>query len=71
VQDSQHDALIDDVQSLNLKRHTSEVVGSIVTSKLNIRDQDTIIEICVLMHQKYEDFAPKLLQALEKQFFQD
>lgn len=71
MQDSQHDALIDDVQSLNLKRHTSEVVGSIVTSKLNIRDQDTIIEICVLMHQKYEDFAPKLLQALEKQFFQD
>jgi hypothetical protein len=29
LQDNKRDALIDDVQNLNLKRHTSEVVGSI------------------------------------------
>jgi hypothetical protein len=36
-----------------------------------MKDQDTIIEICVLMHQRYEDFTPKLIEALEKQFFQE
>jgi regulator of nonsense transcripts 2 len=56
---------------LNLKRYTAEVVGSITQSKMSIKDQDTIIEICVLMHSRYEDFAPKLIEALEKQYFQE
>lgn len=66
MQDSKRDALIEDVQSLNLKRHIFEVVSSITQSKLSMRDQDTIIEICVLMHQRYEEFAQKLVEALEK-----
>ena len=52
--------------ALNFSRHTSEVVSSITQSKLSIKDQDTILEICILMHQRYEDFAPKLIEALEK-----
>lgn len=47
-------------------RHTSEVVSSITQSKLNIKDQDIIIEVCVSMHQRYEEFSPKLIEALEK-----
>jgi hypothetical protein len=47
-------------------RHTSEVVSSITQSKLSIKDQDIIIDVCVLMHQRYEDFTPKLIEALEK-----
>jgi len=69
VQDNNRDALIEDVQSLNLKRHIFEVVSSITQSRLSIRNQDTIIEICVMMHQRYEEFAHKLIEALEKQFF--
>lgn len=69
MQDSKRDVLIEDALGLNLKRHISEVVGSITQSKLSIKDQDTIIEICVLMHQRYEEFAPKLIDALEKQYF--
>ena len=49
--------LIEECQELNLKRHTSEVVASITSSKMTIKDQDTIIEICVLMHHRYEEFA--------------
>jgi len=44
------------------------VVQSITQSKLNVKDQDTLVEICVLLHQRYEDFASKLAEALEKQY---
>ncbi len=60
-----------EAEQLNLKRHTSEIVTSITQSKLSIKDQDTIIEICVLMHQRYEEFAPKLIEVLEKLYDQE
>eukprot|EP00347_Sterkiella_histriomuscorum_P001333 403372435 len=71
AQDSKRLMLIEECQELNLKRHTSEVVASITSSKMTIKDQDTIIEICVLMHHRYEEFAQKLIDALERQFFQE
>jgi hypothetical protein len=33
---------------------------------MNVKDQDTLIEICVLMHKRYEDFAEKIIEGLEK-----
>ena len=68
LQDSKRDLLLSEALQLNLTRHTSEVVSSITQTKLSIKDQDTIIEICVMMHQRYEDFATKLIEALEKLF---
>jgi hypothetical protein len=53
---------------LNLTRHTSEVVQTITASKMNVKDQDTIIEICVILHQRYEEFADKMIESLEKVF---
>lgn len=44
------------------------MVQSIAQSKLSVKDQDTLVEICVLLHQRYEDFASKLAEALEKLF---
>lgn len=38
---------------------------------MSIKDQDIIIEICVLMHQRYEEFAPKLIESLEKLYEQE
>lgn len=49
--------LVQEVHQLNLRRHISEVVKAIAQGKLNIRDQDVLIEICLIMNQKYEDFA--------------
>ena len=71
IQDNKRETLIEEALQLNLKRHTVEVVSSITQSKMSTKDQDTIIEICVLMHQRYEEFTPKLIEALEKQYFQD
>lgn len=65
-QETRRESLLQEATQLNLMRHTSEVVSSIAQSKLSIKDQDIIIEICVLMHQRYADFAPKLTEALEK-----
>ena len=47
------------------------MVQSITQSKLSIKDQDTIIEICVLLHQRYVEFAPKLIEDLEKLYEQE
>jgi hypothetical protein len=35
---------------------------------MNVKDQDTLIEVCVLMHQRYTDFADKIIEALEKTY---
>lgn len=66
IQHSRRDQIIIEAQQLNLFRHTNEIVNSITQSKLSISDQDIIIEICVLMHQRYPDFAAKLVESLEK-----
>ena len=50
IQDSKRDQLVAECLQLNLTRHTAEVISTITSSKLNIKDQDTIIDICVLMH---------------------
>ena len=41
---------MEEFESLNLKRYIPEVAKSIAQSKLNAKDQDTVIEICVLLH---------------------
>ena len=35
-----------------------------------MRDQDSLVEVCVALHARYEDFSPRLLEALEKAYFE-
>ena len=67
VSENTAEALIEDLNTLNLKHYIPEIAKNIAQSKMSARDQHTMIEICVLMHQRYETFAEQLIPALETQ----
>lgn len=51
---------------LNLTKYISEVASAIVEAKLKMTDISSVIQICVILHEKYADFAPQLLEAWQK-----
>ena len=65
ISDNNGEALIEELKCLNLKHYIPEIAKNIAQSKLAARDQHTILEICVLMHQRYESFAEHLIPAIE------
>ncbi|XP_064084936.1 regulator of nonsense transcripts 2-like [Macrobrachium nipponense] len=64
--ENQHDSLIKDLQSLNLTKYVSEVAQAVVEAKLKMSDIATAVHICSLLHQRYHDFAPTLLENWQK-----
>lgn len=57
-----------ELEALNLKHYIPEATKNIAMNKFGARDQQLIVEICVLVHQRYESFAQGLMTELEKQF---
>lgn len=64
--ESQHESLVRDLQSLNLTKYVSEVAQAIVEAKLKMSDINTAVHICSLLHQRYHDFSPTLLENWQK-----
>ena len=60
------DTLEKELMSLNLSKYISEVASAIVEAKLKMADISTAIHLCSLLHQRYHDFAPSLLQNWQK-----
>ena len=46
-----------------------EVTKAIAQSKLSDNQLDTLIDVCVLMHQRYEGFSDLLLHTVEANYF--
>jgi regulator of nonsense transcripts 2 len=59
--DSKRDNLLNEAQSLHFTQYIDEVVKSLTTGKLSIKDHDIMIEICQIMHHRYEEFAKLLI----------
>lgn len=70
ISESNGETLLEELKALNLKHYIPEIAKNIAQSKLSARDQHTTIEICVLMHQRYETFAEHLIPAIETQYKQ-
>lgn len=64
--ESQHESLVRDLQSLNLTKYVSEVAQAVVEAKLKMSDINTAVHICSLLHQRYHDFSPTLLENWQK-----
>ncbi|KAG0711998.1 Regulator of nonsense transcripts 2 [Chionoecetes opilio] len=64
--ESQHDSLVKELQSLNLTKYVSEVAQAVVEAKLKMSDIHTAVHICSLLHQRYHDFGPTLLENWQK-----
>uniref|UniRef100_A0A5B6Z5R2 Putative regulator of nonsense transcripts UPF2 isoform X2 n=1 Tax=Davidia involucrata TaxID=16924 RepID=A0A5B6Z5R2_DAVIN len=69
INEEQREGLMDELRSVNLSKFVSEAVTAICDAKLRTSDIQAAIQICSLLHQRYRDFAPSLIQGLLKIFF--
>ncbi|TVU29130.1 hypothetical protein EJB05_20682 [Eragrostis curvula] len=69
INDEQKDSLMDELKSVNLSKFVSEAVSYICEAKLRSADIQAAVQVCSLLHQRYKDFSPCLIQGLLKVFF--
>ncbi|MQL74633.1 hypothetical protein Taro_007011 [Colocasia esculenta] len=69
INDEQKEGLMDELRSVNLSKFVSEAVVAICDAKLRTSDIQAAVQVCSLLHQRYKDFAPCLVQGLLKVFF--
>ncbi|KAL3581463.1 hypothetical protein D5086_015795 [Populus alba] len=69
INEEQKEGLMEDLRNVNLSKFVSEAVTSICDAKLRTSDIQAAVQICSLLHQRYKDFSPSLVQGLLKVFF--
>ncbi|KAJ6317551.1 hypothetical protein OIU76_013149 [Salix suchowensis] len=69
INEEQREGLMEDLRNVNLSKFVSEAVTSICDAKLRTSDIQVAVQICSLLHQRYKDFSPSLVQGLLKVFF--
>ncbi|KAH7661825.1 regulator of nonsense transcripts 2 protein [Dioscorea alata] len=68
INDEQREGLMDELRSVNLSKFVSEAVAAICDAKLRTSDIQAAVQVCSLLHQRYKDFSPCLVQGLLKVF---
>ncbi|KAF6134866.1 hypothetical protein GIB67_002267 [Kingdonia uniflora] len=68
ITEEQREGMMDDLRSVNLSKFVSEAVAAICDAKLKTSDIQAAVQICSLLHQRYNDFSPSLIQGLLKIF---
>ncbi|XP_020684211.1 regulator of nonsense transcripts UPF2 isoform X1 [Dendrobium catenatum] len=68
INDEQREGLIEELRSVNLSKFVSEAVAAICDAKLKTSDIQAAVQACSLLHQRYKDFSPSLIQGLLKVF---
>ncbi|KAL8162192.1 hypothetical protein V2J09_013681 [Rumex salicifolius] len=68
ITEEQREGLVDELRGVNLSKFVSEAVSSICEAKLKSSDIQAAVQICSLLHQRYQDFSPTLIQGLIKVF---
>ncbi|KAJ4845899.1 Regulator of nonsense transcripts upf2 [Turnera subulata] len=69
INEEQREGLMDELRNVNLSKFVSEAVTAICDAKLKSSDIQAAVQICSLLHQRYKDFSPSLVQGLLKIFF--
>ncbi|KAL1562893.1 Regulator of nonsense transcripts upf2 [Salvia divinorum] len=62
INEEQREGLMDEFRDVNLSKFVSEAVAAICDAKLKAADIQSAIQICSLLHQRYREFAPSLVQ---------
>lgn len=63
---SQLDALLKDMQTLNLTKYISEISASLIESKLKMTDIPAALTLCSRLHQLYAEFAGTFFENWQK-----
>lgn len=66
ITESQKDSLIKDFNGLNLTKYIGEVAAAITEAKLKMSDVNCVLHLCSLLHQRYADFSPVLMESWNK-----
>ncbi|KAH9311223.1 hypothetical protein KI387_026258, partial [Taxus chinensis] len=69
INEEQREGLLEELRSVNLSKFVSEAVTAICDAKLRSSDINAAVQVCSLLHQRYKDFSPTLIQGLLKIFF--
>ncbi|XP_022765306.1 regulator of nonsense transcripts UPF2-like isoform X3 [Durio zibethinus] len=69
INEEQKEGMMEELRSVNLSKFVSEAVTAICDAKLKSADIQAAVQICSLLHQRYKDFSPSLVQGLLKVFF--
>ncbi|KAG1674543.1 Regulator of nonsense transcripts 2 [Nymphon striatum] len=64
--EAQKESMIKDFHSLNLTKYVSEAATAIVETKLKLSDVNCAVTLCSLLHQRYAEFKPLLLENWHK-----
>nr|SVE73390.1 EOG090X0143 [Daphnia atkinsoni] len=64
--EAQKESILKDMNTLNLTKYISEVANAIVEAKLKMTDIASILQVCVVLHEKYADFSAQILEAWQK-----
>lgn len=67
--DESKSSLCADIKALNLTRYITEVAASVIEAvpKMKAADVTAAVHVCCLLHQRYADFTPALVDSLKKQ----
>ncbi|XP_065870964.1 regulator of nonsense transcripts UPF2 isoform X1 [Euphorbia lathyris] len=68
INEEQREGLMDELRNVNLSKFVSEAVTAICDAKLRTSDIQAAVQVCSLLHQRYKDFSPSLMQGLLKVF---
>ncbi|KAK9828252.1 hypothetical protein WJX74_005743 [Apatococcus lobatus] len=66
LSDDNYRPLLDELLRLNQTRYVAEIVSAIVDAPLRGRDIEAAVQICSLLHQRYDEFGEDLVGALTK-----
>ena len=64
--ESQKSAILKDISTLNLNKYIGEIATAITEVKLKMSDVQSLLEICSVLHRKYAEFAPSLMENWKK-----
>ncbi|KAI3989871.1 hypothetical protein MKX01_040841 [Papaver californicum] len=68
INEEQKEGMMEELRHVNLSNFVSEAVTAICDAKLRTSDIQAAVQICSLLHQRYKEFCPSLVQGLLKIF---
>ena len=64
--ESQKASIEKEISGLNLTKYIGEVAAAVTEAKIKMSDVSAFVEICSIVHQKYAEFGPSLLENWKK-----
>ena len=58
--------LSQEINGLNLTKYIGEVAAAVTEAKLKMSDVQSFLEVCSVLHAKYAEFAPSLMENWKK-----